>query len=168
MKKFRSFVALCLAMVMAFSFSAVAFAAEPEVDAFADVVLAEDETVVYQDDEVMIVETSATDSGISPYSTDYNSVWVANSGSGNFTVHTSNSGTVGVILSVSSSDSSSSAYISVKKPNGSFFKNDVYLTPSTNGGEATYKMYFASSGTYTIYYTAYTSVGMRIMCTLYK
>ena len=30
MKKFRSFVALCLAMVMAFSFSSVAFAAEQQ------------------------------------------------------------------------------------------------------------------------------------------
>lgn len=168
MRKFRSFVALCLAMVMAFSFSSVAFAAEPETNGFADVVLAEGETVAYQDDEVMIVETSAAESGISPYSTDYNSVWVASSSSGNFSVYTSNSGTVGVILSVSSSDSSSSAYISIKKPNGSFFKNDVYLTPAQNGGEATYKMYFASSGTYTVYYTAYTTAGMRIMCTLYK
>lgn len=169
MKKFRSFVALCLAMVMAFSFSAVAFAATPEdvdVDSF---VLGEDETIVYQDDEMTIVETSATRTpDASIQSTDYNSVWVASSGSGNFRVYTSNTGTVGIILSVSSSSNNSSAYISVQKPNGDYFKNNVFLTPSQNDGEASYKIYFAQSGSYTIYYTAYTTVGMRIMCTIYK
>lgn len=98
----------------------------------------------------------------------YGSTWVSSSNSGSFTVSTNNSGTIGITLKVESSSNDSWAYLSVQKPNGSYFKNNVYVDPTTgNGDGAVYKMYFASSGTYTIHYIAYTSVGMRLMCWLY-
>ncbi|MCI8545789.1 MAG: hypothetical protein HFJ44_00980 [Clostridia bacterium] len=164
MKKFRSFVALCLAMVMAFSFSAVAFAAEPEVDAFADVVLAEDETVAYQDDEVMIVESPAAANGISPLSNCYNGQWVGSSSSGSFVVNSDNSGTVGITVSTEATSSSDWAYITIVKPNGNAFKNDIGFYGSQS---KEYKMYFASKGNYTIRYQVYTTGGLRINCWIY-
>lgn len=169
MKKIRSFVALCLVMAMAFSFSATAFAAAPDEAVTETVVVGENETIVYQDDDMTIVETpvDANALGVSPLATSYNSKWLDTSGSGSFSVYTSNTGTIGITLKVESSSNSSCALISVKKPNGSYYKNDIYLEPGTNGGEGQYKIYFASSGSYTIEYVAWTEVGMRIMCWMY-
>ena len=171
MKKVRSIVALCLVMAMAFSFSATAFAAAPDEAVTDTVVVGENETIVYQDDEMTIVETpidtDASALGVSPLSTDYNSVWLDSSSNGSFKVYTSNTGTIGITLKVESPAAGSSAIISVKKPNGSYFKNNVFLTPDEDGGEKQYKIYFAQSGSYTYEYSAYTTVGMRIMCWMY-
>ncbi len=164
MKKFRSFVALCMAMVMAFSFSAVAFAAEPATDAFSDVVLAEDETVAYQDDDVMIIESPAAVGGISPLSTCYNSAWISSNSHSSFGVYSDNSGTVGITIKTESSSDDSWAYITVLKPNGSEFQTNLYFKGTQ---EKKYTMLFASKGTYTIKYSVYTSVGMRINCWIY-
>lgn len=164
MKKFRSFVALCLAMVMAFSFSAVAFAAEPEADAFADVVLSEDETVAYQDDEVMIVESPAAAGMVSPLSNCYNGQWVGSSSSGSFSLYSDNSGTVGVTVSTEATSSGDWAYITIIKPNGNAFKNNIGFVGSQS---KKYTMYFASKGTYTIKYTVHTDNGLRINCWMY-
>lgn len=163
-----------LAAIMAFC---LCFASIPAYAAESDSAVSpsvEEGTIVYQDDDITIVQTplSADDNGaVMPAATnssDYNSAWVSSSKSDSFPVNTSKSGTIGITLKVESSSNSSFAYISVKKPNGSYFKNDVYVDPTTGGGEgAQYTMYLASSGTYTIEYTAYTTVGMRIMCWLY-
>ena len=164
MKKFRSFVALCLAMFMAFSFSAVAFAAEPEADAFADVVLTEDETVAYQDDEVMIVESPAAAGMVSPLSNCYNGQWVGSTSSGSFSLYSDNSGTVGVTVSTEATSSSDLTYITIVKPNGNHFKTDITFSGSQS---KKYTMYFASKGTYKISYHAYTDNGLRINCWMY-
>ncbi len=164
MKKFRSFVALCLVMVMAFSFSSVAFAAEPEADAFSDVVLTEDETVAYQDDDVMIIESPATVGGTSPLSTCYNGQWVGSSSNGSFGVYSDNSGTVGITINTESSSADSMTYITVVKPNGSEFQTDLYFKGSQ---EKKFTMLFASTGTYTIKYSVYTTSGLRINCWIY-
>lgn len=101
-------------------------------------------------------------------STTYESVWLDSSRSGSFTIYTPNSGTIGVTLKVESSSDDSFAYISVKKPDGTYFKNKVTINRNTNNGQGgVYKMYLASSGTYTIEYQGYTTVGMRIMCWMY-
>lgn len=100
--------------------------------------------------------------------TDYESVWLDNSASGSFTIYNHNSGTVGITLKVESSSISSSAYIKVKKPNGSYYLNGVTINPTTNNGDGgVYQLLFAPTGTYTIEYDAYTTVGMRIMCWMY-
>lgn len=171
MKKIRSFVALCLVMAMAFSFSATAFAAAPDEAVTETVVVGENETIVYQDDEMTIVETPVgTDVnafGVSPLATSYNSRWLDTSANGSFTVYTSNTGTIGITLKVESPSDSSTALISIKKPNGSYYKNNIFLTPGENGGEGQYKIYFAQSGSYTYEYSAWTNAGMRIMCWMY-
>ena len=100
--------------------------------------------------------------------TDYESVWLDYSASGSFDIYNHNSGTVGVTLKVESASTSSTANIKVKKPDGSYFLNSVQINPTTNGGQGgLYTIYFAQTGTYTIEYTAYTTVGMRIMCWMY-
>lgn len=161
MKKLRSFVALSLAMVMAFSFSAVAFAAEPDTD----VVLAEDEAIVYQDEDVIIVESATGEaSTASTRSNCYNGQWVGSSSTGSFGVYSDNSGTVGITVSTETSQSDAWAYITVVKPNGTPFKNDIAFIGSQS---KQYTMYFASTGTYTIKYNVYTTAGMRINCWIY-
>lgn len=100
--------------------------------------------------------------------TDYESVWLDNSAQGSFDIYNHNSGTVGVTLKVESSSNTSTANIKVKKPDGSYFLNGVAIYPYTNGGNGgVYTIYFAQTGTYTIEYNAYTTVGMRIMCWMY-
>lgn len=100
--------------------------------------------------------------------TTYESVWLDSSSSGSFPIYTPNSGTIGVTLKVESSSDDSFAYISVKKPDGTYFKNRVTINRNTNNGEGgVYRMYLAPSGTYTIEYQGYTTVGMRIMCWMY-
>lgn len=176
MKNFSKFLAIVMALCMCLGTSVTnVFAAEATSDDNnQSVVLLEGETIVYQDEDVTIVQCAndeeSSDENVvtSTRSTDYGSVWLNSSSSGSFSVYTSNSGTIGITLKVESSSNSSWAYMSVQKPNGSYFKNNVYVDPTTGGGEgARYKMYFASSGTYTIHYVAYTSVGMRLMCWLY-
>lgn len=99
---------------MCFSVMAVsAFAAELETDVL---VFDNNETVVYQDDEVTI--TRVDDIQSSSISTlantmTYESTWLKHSASGSFTVNTPNSGTIGITLKVESSSNSSFAYISV-------------------------------------------------------
>lgn len=149
MKLLKSFLAMTLALIPGIT----------SINAFAE------ETIVYKDDDVTVVRVN----DLSTYANDeYGSVWLNSSASGSFSVNTSHSGTVGITLKVQSTSNDSWAYISVQKPDGNYFKNNIYVDPTTgNGDGAVYKMYFASSGTYTIHYAAYTSVGMRIMCWLY-
>ena len=176
MKVFSKFLAMTMALCMCLGTSVTnAFAAEATPEANTQsVVLQEGETIVYQDEDVTIVqctndEEDAEENVVAATnSTDYGSVWLNSSSSGSFSVYTSNSGTIGITLKAESSSNDSWAYMSVQKPNGSYFKNNVYVDPTTGSGEgARYKMYFATRGQYTIHYVAYTSVGMRLMCWLY-
>lgn len=176
MKLFSKFLAIIMALSVCFGTSVTSvFAAEATSDANnQQVVLQEGETIVYQDEDVTLVQCADDEEDVeenvvsSTRSTDYGSVWLNSSDSNSFSVYTSNSGTIGITLKAESSSNSSWAYLAIQKPNGSYFKNNVYVDPTTGGGEgARYKMYSASSGTYTIHYDAYTSVGMRLMCWLY-
>jgi len=127
-------------------------------------------TLVYEDKGIIVRLGNPNDPNapISPLATSYAYVWLDASANGSFPIYTSNSGTIGITLKVESSSNSSWAYCSVYKPNGSAFWNNVYVDPTTNNGNG-YQgtMLFASSGTYTIVYAAYTTVGMRLMCWLY-
>ncbi len=99
---------------------------------------------------------------------DYESVWLNSSASGSFPIYNHNGGTVGITLKVESASDASVANINVKKPDGSYYLNGVAVNPNTNNGNgAVFQLLFAQTGTYTIEYTAYTTVGMRIMCWMY-
>lgn len=101
-------------------------------------------------------------------STDYGDAWIGSSGSGSFTVTTSKGGTLRMTLKVESASNSSFAYVSVKKPNGTYYKNDIYVDPTSESGEGVHlMMILASAGTYTISYNAVTTAGMRLMCWIY-
>lgn len=174
MKIFSKFIAMIMALCIFLNTSVTnVFAAETTTEhVYQNVVLQDSETVVYQDEEITIVRCENDEINNNTVkgakSTSYNSVWLNSSSSGSFSVYTSNNGTIGITLKVESSSNNSWAYMSVQKPNGSYFKNNIYVDPTTGNGEgARYKMYFASSGTYTIHYSAYTNVGMRLMCWLY-
>lgn len=111
---------------------------------------------------------SDTISVASTRGTDYGNAWISSSSAGSFTVTTSKSGTLYMTLKAESSSNSSWAYVSVKKPNGSYYANNIYVDPTSEGGEGVHlKMTFASAGTYTIVYNAYTTAGMRLMCWIY-
>lgn len=163
-KLFAIIMATCLCFG---TFNFNAFASEIDNSNKQSVILQDGECIVYQDDDIIIVRSNEN-ADMTTRSSHYNSVWVDSNSSGSFPIATLESGTVGITLKVESSSNDSWAYISVQKPNGSYFRNDIFVTPTTGDGEgAIYKMYNASSGTYTIHYSAYTSVGMRIMCWLY-
>lgn len=158
MKKFLGFLLVMCLMIGA---TTPAFAAELPNDAEHQIsVTGGNATVVYEDDEKALVEYT-----VEPRGNGYGSAWQDGAGGGSFTVTTSNSGTLGFTFEVESSSSDSWVYISVLKPNGNEYWNNVYVDTS----EQVFKTaYFASSGTYTINYTGYTPSAMRIMCWIYK
>lgn len=173
MKLQRKFLVVFIALCLLLSTSVTcAFAAETtDSSSSVSVAIQPNETIVYQDEDVTVVRVNELDDSTSVASTNdmnYGSVWLDKSSSGSFPVNCDLSGTIGITLKAESSSNDSWAYLSVEKPNGSYFKNNVYVDPTTGDGEgAIFKMYFASSGEYTIHYMAYTSVGMRLMCWLY-
>ena len=172
MKFKKVFFSLIVAIVFAFNMSVYAFATEATFNGNNAIKTEEAETIIYQDEDLTIVKSKASENnndGIAIANTvDYASTWLNSSDAGSFNITTSNSGTVGVTLKVESSSNNSFAYISVIKPNGDAFKNNIYVDPTSGNGEGeVLKMYFASSGTYKINYIAYTTVGMRIMCWMY-
>lgn len=80
---------------------------------------------------------------------------VTGTGSGSFTVSAPSgaNGAAGITLRSDCDSDGAFSYISIQKPDGSYFKNDVYL----NGNEEKkFQIFFPQNGTYTIYYTTYT------------
>ena len=166
-QRIKGILCLALAIMLCLSFSSFAYATESGPK-FGDIVY-EDEYIV-----VLFGNPDSPDTPISAEAvamtrgSDYASIWVSSSSSGNFSINNTHSGTVGITLKVESTSNSSWAYLSVQKPDGSYFKNNIYVDPTTGGGAGWQgTMLFASTGTYKIHYTAYTSVGMRIMCWMY-
>ena len=160
----KKFVSIVTSLAMIFAMSTVAFAAD---DTFN---IPSDAEIVYQDDEITIVSAPLTDDDLqtSLRNSNYGNAWVSSSTSGSFTVNNQHSGTVGLTLKVESSSNDSWAYISVLKPNGVAYLNNIYVDPTSGNGEGRkYTLYSASTGTYTFSYSAYTSVGMRIMAWMY-
>ncbi|MGN1330671.1 MAG: hypothetical protein ACI4VN_04990 [Clostridia bacterium] len=160
----KKFVSIVTSLAMIFAMSTVAFAAD---DTFN---IPSDAEIVYQDDEITIVSSPLTDDDLqtSLRNSNYGNAWVSSSTSGSFTVNNQHSGTVGLTLKVESSSNDSWAYISVLKPNGVAYLNNIYVDPTSGNGEGRkYTLYSASTGTYTFSYSAYTSVGMRIMAWMY-
>ena len=160
----KKFVSIVTSLVMILTMSTVAFAAD---DTFN---IPSDAEIVYQDDEITIVSSPLTDDDLqtSLRNSNYGNAWVSSSTSGSFTVNNQHSGTVGLTLKVESSSNDSWAYISVLKPNGVAYLNNIYVDPTSGNGEGRkYTLYSASTGTYTFSYSAYTSVGMRIMAWMY-
>lgn len=157
----KRFFGLLLVMCLVLGATTTAFAAETSADAEHQIsVTSGNATVVYEDDEKALVEYT-----VEPRGNNYGSAWQNGAGSGSFTVDTTYSGTLGFTFEVESSSSDSWVYLSVVKPNGNEYWNNVYVDTS----EQVFKTaYFASSGTYTVNYTGFTSSGMRIMCWIYK
>lgn len=159
MKKFLAF----MMVVMLFCLIPVSTSATEN-----GLVLAEDEIVVYQDEEITITQQPSTVTTRS--APDYGSVWLDSSNSGSFTVTTTRSGTIGITVEVQSSSNDSFAEISMRKPNGQTLSDPFFISPTTKTGDSNgiiMKIYGAPSGTYTLDYIAYTDIGMRIMCWMY-
>ena len=140
----KKITSLLVAICVCFSTPITSFAAEPEQT------------------EVPSITVKGT------RSVDYGYDWIDGSDSGSFTVNTSNSGTIGITLKIESNDSSAFAYCSIKKPNGSYYAQNIYVDQNSGGGDGVVMTaYFQQSGTYTIEYMAYSSTGTRIMCWIY-
>lgn len=162
----KKFTALLSALLLCILLATPAFASETSNHSFT----ASDTNgkIVYQDEDVIIVQVNSSDTASARNTTTYESTWLNSSGSGSFPIYTANSGTIGVTFKVESSSDDSWASISLQKPNGSYYDGIFTVDRNSNNGDGIYfHMYFAKSGTYTVHYSAYTSVGMRIMCWMY-
>lgn len=92
---------------------------------------------------------------------------VTGSGSGSFTVSAPSgaSGSAGITLRSDCSSNGAFSYISIQKPDGSYFKNNIYLDGNQ---EKKLQIYFPQNGTYTIYYTTYTpDSSVHLQCWIY-
>lgn len=158
----RKILTLLLAMCFCMGITSNVFAAETvEGKSERQIFATDDNTkVVYEDAEKALVEYT-----VEPRSNNYGSTWVSSSKSSSFTVYTTYSGSLGFTLKTETSDASSWAYLSVKRPNNSYYWNNIYVGANA---QVVKTVNNASSGTYTINYSAYTSSGMRIMCWIYK
>ncbi len=175
MKKRKRIVSLILAFCLCLGLSSTAFASElktAENNKFGlpddAVVLHEEEGfVLYQSEAESAIRNEAVASAQSDV--DYESVWLNRSGTGNFPIYCSHSGRVGVTIGVESSSESSWAQIWIKRPDGTryLYANGANAIHPSNG-EVLMRMADGTIGTYTVYYQASTTVGMRIMCWMYN
>lgn len=164
-----SLMAICLSIGV---YGTTASAAEKEtIQNTNEITIPANETIVYQDEDVTVTRIEDESSQNRPVTYNemtYESVWLDSSAQGSFDIYTPNSGTIGITVKVESSSDNSWAWISIQKPDGSYFVNSKYVDRNTNNGEGgLYRIYSASSGTYKIHYIASTTVGMRIMCWFY-
>lgn len=171
--KVKKFIIFPMVLLFILSLSVPnAFADNLNNDSINKIIIPQTENILYQDKDITIVEVNSTnvftEKGVNSRAMTYGSTWIDSSDSGSFSVNTEKSGTIGITLKAESSSDSSWAYMSVIKPDGTYFKNNVYINPTSGNGDGkNFKIYFASSGTYTINYIAYTDVGMRLMCWMY-
>lgn len=160
----KKFIALLSALFLCICLSTPAFATEVNTSV---AVLNDSEKIVYQDEYITITQGNSSDVA-STRAMAYESTWLNSSTAGSFPIYTANSGTIGVTFKVESSSDDSWASISLQKPDGSYYDGIFYVDRNSNNGDGIYfHIYFAKSGTYTVHYSAYTSVGMRIMCWMY-
>lgn len=163
MRKHTFLLSLCLVMALFFT-STTAFAAEND----SELVLQSNEKIIYQDDEVTVVESSAVNTAAATRSNNYGNVWLNSSGSGSFSVYCTKSGSIGVTFKSESTSSSSWAVMSLYNPEGICLADSVYVSPSSGDGEGVqFKIYASSAGTYTVSYVSYNTVGTRLMCWMY-
>lgn len=92
---------------------------------------------------------------------------VTGTASGSFTVNAPSgaSGSAGITLKSDCSSSGAFSYISIQKPDGSYFKNNIYLD---GNAEKKLQIYFPKNGTYTIHYNTYTpGSSVHLQCWIY-
>lgn len=92
---------------------------------------------------------------------------VTGTGSGTFTVNCPSGAKAGAGITLRSDCSSSDAYtyISVQKPDGTYFLNNVSLSGTQ---EKKFQIYFPQNGTYTIHYITYTpGPSVHLQCWIY-
>lgn len=162
----KKFISLVLALVLCFSISVPAFAAESvePVDPWADVEIGDGEVVVYKDDDIMITTGgSADESAISPRWLAYGSDWTTG-GSGSFIVECQNKGRVNMTLRLEGDMVMTT--LSIRTPTGQNVP-DYSLTLDASHSEELCYVYCNKTGTYTVSYFAVPTSGERIMCWLY-
>ena len=116
--------------------------------------------------KISVSESSArkaSDSGV-----DYESVWLDKSSVGKFTIYNTHSGKVGITIGVEAASDASWAQVYITTPKGNVIFMNQSMPIRDSDGEILAQMPSASTGTYTVHYTASTSEGMRIMCWMYN
>lgn len=107
------------------------------------------------------------DLGISTFSFGGYGHRVTGTGSGYFEVNAPSGALLSAGITISSECGSSNAfsYISIEKPDGTFFKNDIYLD---GNAERKFNFGFPQNGTYKIHYTTYTpDQTVHLQCWIY-
>lgn len=158
----KKFISIVLALCFALGATLTASAASQYSDVEKPISVSENAKIIYENDDYALVQVEPL---TTQRSSGYGYSWINSVEVGSFTVYTPYEGTLGFTFKIEAEDDSSDAYVSVEKPNGNYYWNNVYVP---NSREVLKKAYYASSGTYTIHYNAYTSAGMRLMCWIYK
>lgn len=130
-----------------------------------------DAVILYEDEAICLYQSasqSAMESGIVPYVDDnYGYAWVNNDYDGRnvFKVNCTLSGTVKGTFKVESSSEASVAQMTISGPMAQLAVTKR-LHPSD--GDVYFTLNGCQKGTYEVSYIANTTVGMRLMCWLYK
>lgn len=177
MKKTRCFIAMIMLFCMCVCMSTTAFAATGygnielsmmntqfgfEVPSDAEI-LYEDEQVCFYQSESKSIQDELE---ISPRVDDnYGYAWVASSDVGSFHVNCTLTGTVQGTFKVESSSNQSTAQMTISGP---CTQVPSTITVAPWNGDVYFTLKGCTAGRYTVSYIASTTVGMRLMCWLYK
>lgn len=151
MKKFLS--ALLAAMLTLNCVIATAFATEPS-------------TQLSESCQTQVVNVT-TEFEVSPHSFGGYGHRVTGTASGSFEVNCLSGAGLGAGITLKSDCGSDGAfsYISVQKPDGSYFANDIYLDGNE---EKQFQIWAPQNGTYTIHYITYTpNQTVHLQCWIY-
>ncbi len=169
-KTLKKLFAVLLTLSLCLGISTSAFATSMQDSVFDEFDLPDDAVVLYQSPEIVLyqsVSESSTrkdsDSGV-----DYESVWLDKGEVGKFTIYNTHSGKVGITIGVEAASDASWAQVHIITPSGNTIYMNHAMPIRASDGEILAKMPSASTGTYTVRYTASTSEGMRIMCWMYN
>lgn len=176
MKTIRGFIAVIMSLCMCLCMPAGAFAASNTECVETVTITSEygfelpaDAIIVYEDEGICMYQSlskSAEESEIVPYVDDnYGYAWVSSDDTGTFNVNCTLTGTVKGTFKVESSKEASVAKMTISGPMAQLAVTKR-LHPSH--GDVYFTLNGCQKGTYEVSYIANTTVGMRLMCWLYK
>lgn len=177
MKKTRCFIAMIMLFCMCVCMTTTAFAATGADNTELGVMntkfgfeVPDDAVILYEDEQVCFYQseskTTQDELSVNPRVDDnYGYAWVNSSSISYFHVNCTLTGTVQGTFKVESSSSQSSAQMTISGP-AAQVPSSITVAPWS--GDVYFTLKGCTAGRYTVSYIATTTVGMRLMCWLYK
>lgn len=164
----KRIMSIVLALVLCLGLMIPAFAADVKsTNPWADLELAEDEVIIYQDNEVTITQSEASDSadaiarGGIPYGSAY-----TYGGAGEFYINVPYSGSLKTTFELNDCQDGVVVAIQLKSPCGSLHPSAAPVLLSSSDTKRVISLYCAISGRWTATYNA--TAHARIMCWIYE